>query len=204
MAESKETQFRVSSFLLGDRNDETIQEDALQTGQLVRRTVSRGADVGELKSELIEMRQMLSKVVERGNIEQKVFDSLHSELKEYKNDFFYERLKPIVRPLLFLHDSLSQLDDEVKTRVSTDAEMQKTVQENLAYFRTQLEEVLAICEVTPITETDGVFDGAIHKAVETVPVAPELENTVQGVVRGGWYLNGTLLRPVEVVRGRAK
>ena len=76
--------------------------------------------------------------------------------------------------------------------------------ENLAYFRDQVQEILTICEVTPIEETRGQFDPAIHKAVEMVPVAPEHDNTIQRVVRTGWYLNGTLLRPVEVVRGKAQ
>ncbi len=181
-----------------------MEETSPLPGQMVRRTVVRGQnDVGELRSEIEEMRALLLKVIERGSVEQKVFDSLHNELKEYKNDFFYERLKPIVRPLLFLHDSLSQLDTEVSARTSSDAEMQATVRENLAYFRTQLEEALAICEVTPILESRGAFDAAIHKVVDTVAVAPEQDNTVVRVVRGGWYLNGTLLRPIEVVRGRA-
>ena len=181
-----------------------MEETSLSPGQIVRRTVVRGqADSGELRAEIEEMRELLGKVIERGSVEQKVFDSLHNELKEYKNDFFYERLKPIVRPLLFLHDSLHQLDSEMSARTSSDLEMQTNVRENLTYFRTQLEEALAICEVTPILESSATFDAAIHKVVETVAVAPEQENSVVRVVRGGWYLNGTLLRPIEVVRGRA-
>lgn len=173
-------------------------------GQMVRRTVSRGgANTEELRGELVELRRMMLKIVERGSVEQKIFDSLHTELKDYKNDFFYERLKPIVRPLLFLHDSIEQFDDEIAARHTTDATLQKDVRDNLTYMRNQIVEVLAICEVTPISETRGTFDAAIHKAVETVSVAPAEDNTIQRVLRAGWYLNGTLLRPVEVIRGRA-
>ena len=211
MTERKDNSpFRVSSLLAGERETNDIEDNEpeeapIAPGQMVRRTVSRnGANVNELRSELDEIRAMLLKINERGSVDQKVFDSLHTELKEYKNDFFYERLKPIVRPLLFLHDSLSQLDREISTHQSDDGEMQKTVRDNLSYFSQQLEEVLTICEVTPISETSGAFDNAIHKVVDTVAVEPEHDNTVQKVVRGGWYLNGTLLRPIEVVRGRVK
>lgn len=206
MLESKDAvPFRSSLLQSEVEMGAPTEAPALSPGQMVRRTVSRnGSDVGELKADLDEMRLMLKKINERGSVDQKVFDSLHTELKEYKNDFFYERLKPIVRPLLFLHDSLTQLDTEVSSSESSDQEMQKTVRENLTYFCTQLEEVLAICEVTPIPETSGTFDSAVHKAVETVSVPHDDDNTIQRVVRGGWYLNGALLRPVEVVRGRAK
>lgn len=181
-----------------------VPADTTIPGQLVRRTVVRGtATDGSLRDELNDMRQMLARITERNTVEQRVFDTLHSELKDYKNDFFYERLKPIVRPLLFLHDSIEQLDCELAARETADEQLKRDVTENIQFLRTQLTEILAICEVTPITETRGRFDPAIHKAVESVQVAPEEDNTIQRVVRSGWYLNGTLLRPVEVVRGRA-
>lgn len=201
--------FRAPGFLSGNREEANIEteDSGVLPGQMVRRTVSRGANINagneEMRAELETLRAMIQKVLERGSVEQKVFDSLHSELKDYKNDFFYERLKPIVRPLLFLHDSIEQFDGELETRVTSDEALKKEVRDNLAYLRAQLTEVLTICEVTPITETRGAFDTAIHRTVETVNVAPEQDNMVQRVMRSGWYLNGTLLRAVEVVRGKA-
>lgn len=177
---------------------------AISVGQMVRHTVARGGlNVEELREEMNDLRRMITKVVERGAVEQKIFDSLHSELKDYKNDFFYERLKPIVRPLLFVYDSIAHLDEEIGARTTSDELLQKDVRANLAHLQHEIVEVLEICEVTPINETRGAFDPVIHKAVETVKVAPEQDNMVQRVVRNGWYLNGTLLRPVDVVRGRA-
>ena len=90
------------------------QETAAENApvQVYRRTVSAGrpddGTLSELRQDVQQLRAMMSRVVERNGVDQKVFDSLHSELREYKNDFFYERLKPIVRPLLFLYDSIQQ------------------------------------------------------------------------------------------------
>ncbi len=139
---------------------------------------------------------------------EKVFDTLHAELSSYKNDFIYEHLKPVVRPLLFLFDSLEQFEEEI-TRLEPPAQEERRqefsprlVRENLHYFREQLVEALRICEVTQMDKPEGAFNPKLHKAVEVVPVAADQDNTVQRVVRSGWYLNGQLLRPAEVVVGR--
>ncbi len=49
---------------------------------------------------------------------------------------------------------------------------------------------------------EGLFDARLHKAIDTVEVEAEADNTVQRVVRSGWYLNGRVFRPAEVVIGK--
>lgn len=168
------------------------------------------AEINALRDEVHLLLRGQAEMVERGTAQEKVFNVLHAELQDYKNDFVYERFKPTVQSLLFLCDSLEQFDKEMADEEVPDSEERQQglspqiVRENIAYFRVQLVEALATCAVTPMETPQGEFDPHRHKAVKLVAVAHTADNVVQEVVRGGWYLNGQLLRPAEVIVGRAK
>ncbi|MBV9864386.1 MAG: nucleotide exchange factor GrpE [Abitibacteriaceae bacterium] len=152
----------------------------------------------------------IKQVNERESTQEKVFNTLYSELNDYKNDFIYERLKPVVRPLLFLYDSLEQFDEEVASFERPSQEERRAgmspslVRQNVSYFKEQLVEALRICEVTLMDRPEGEFDPKLHKAVEVLPVEADQDRKIQKVIRNGWYLNNQLLRPAEVVIGRKK
>lgn len=173
--------------------------------------------VAGMAQELLSLRQQLqnihgeiSDLNSRESGQEKVFDTLHAELSGYKKDFIYEHLKPVVRPLLFLYDSLEQFDTEVAAFERPQGEERRSalsprvVRDNVTFFRDQLVEALQVCEVTMMEEPKGEFNPKLHKAIEAVAVDPSQNNTIQKVVRSGWYLNGQLLRPAEVVVGRGK
>lgn len=176
------------------------QQIATQTGLISDELV-------RLRTEIELMQHAFVELGERESNQEKVFDLLHKELSDYKNDFIYEHLKPVIRPLLFLYDSLEQFDDELQPFVrDTDERRQmlspKLVGENMKYFQDQLVEALQVCEVTMMQKPQGQFDPKLHKAVDVVAVTPDKDNTIQRVVRTGWYLRGQLFRPAEVVVGR--
>lgn len=162
-----------------------------------------------MRGALSHMTQQLEEINQRESAQERVFDTLHAELGDYKKDFIYERLKPIVRPLLFLYDSLEQFDDEVALHEKPDdAERRglspRLVRENVAYFRDQLVEALHVCQVTQMDKPRGVFNAKLHKAMAVEPVSPEQHGQILRVLRSGWFLNGQLLRPAEVVVGKAE
>ncbi len=165
-------------------------------------------EIGAIRGGLESIGDMVTAINEREGALEKVFDALHAELADYKNDFLYEHLKPVVRPLLFLFDSMEQFDAEVAmTEVATGQERRQSispavVRENVRYFRDQLIEALRVCEVVVMEPPRGAFNAKFHKAIDVVPVAQEQDGTIQRVVRSGWFLNGQLLRPAEVVVGR--
>lgn len=171
------------------------------------------AEIESMHSTMERMTDMVTTMYERENALEKVFDALHHELADYKNDFLYEHLKPVVRPLLFLFDSLEQFDAEVtmaeaamKERAVEERRQSvlspPVVRENIRYFRDQLVEALRVCEVTIMDSPRGPFNAKFHKAIDVVPVAQEQDGHIQRVVRSGWFLNGQLLRPAEVVVGK--
>jgi molecular chaperone GrpE (heat shock protein) len=167
-------------------------------------------DFEEMKAEMERMHHIVNELNERESSMEQVFNTLHSELMDYKKDFIYEHLKPIVRPLLFLYDSLEQFDREIELyeRPHTDERRQtglapRLVRENIGYFREQLVEALRICEVTQMETPAGAFLPRLHKAIDVAPVDQSQDNQIIRVVRAGWYLNNQVLRPAEVVVGKA-
>ena len=168
--------------------------------------------VGEfqhMQGDLQKMYDLMEEVSERESAQEKIFNTLHSELRDYKNDFIYEHLKPVVRPLLFLYDSLEQFDAEIALyERPTNGERRQVglspqlVRENIAFFRDQLVESLRICEVSPMESPKGAFNPRMHKVIDVVPVEANQDGMIQRVVRSGWYLNGQLLRSAEVIVGK--
>jgi molecular chaperone GrpE (heat shock protein) len=164
------------------------------------------AELQELRETVSEIHRVLSEFSERGSAQEKVFDTLHSELQDYKNDFIYEHLKPVLWPLLFLFDSLEQYAREIVGRATSTGGHQvdaKEVLDHLKFFRGQLVESLRICEVTPMKQPTGAIDLKCHKGIGVEPVQdPSEDNTVRRVVRTGWFLNGKVLRHAEVIVGK--
>jgi len=166
-------------------------------------------EIGQLRDGMEDMSRLMQEMCDRGNAQEKVFDTLHAELQDYKNDFIYEHLKPVVRPLLFLFDSMEHFDEELmqQERPQVDERRQasapRIVRQNVAFFREQLVEALRICEVTPMQKPEGKFDARLHKAVDIMQVEAEQADNIVRVVRSGWYLNGRVFRHAEVVVGRS-
>ena len=162
-----------------------------------------------MRDTLGQMTQHIEEINHRESTQEKVFDTLHAELGDYKKDFIYERLKPVVRPLLFLYDSLEQFDDEVAQHEKPDEQERRglsprLVRENVVYFRDQLVEALQVCQVTQMETPTGAFNAKLHKAMGVEEVPNERHGQILRVLRSGWYLNDQLLRPAEVVVGKGK
>lgn len=192
---------------------QTQPEDAATvSGQSVApaRSSVVAAELSDLRDEIERLTQQVTQVNEREGSLERVFDTLHAELSDYKNDFLYEHLKPVVRPLLFLFDSIEQFDSEVAMTQDVSPNPTATpgtlaafvVRENVEFFRDQLVEALQVCEVTIMEAPRGAFNSKFHKAVDVMPVDREKDGTIVRVVRSGWFLNGQLLRPAEVVVGK--
>jgi len=166
------------------------------------------ARLAKMQNEMLRMSRLVESINERESSQEKVFNTLHSELRDYKNDFIYEHLKPIVRPLLFLYDSMEQFDAEVaeadKNHNGSEARTMppKLVRQNIQYFKDQLVEALRICEVTPMETPRGQFNPKLHKVIDVVPVKAEQDGTIQRVIRSGWYINQQVLRSAEVIVGK--
>ena len=170
------------------------------------------SELEQLRGGMEEMYRVMTEMQERGDAQDKVFNTLHAELQDYKNDFIYEHMKPVVRPLLFLFDHMEQFENELGTQrnptptpgVERRLLSPELMCENISFFREQLVEALRICEVTPMKRPEGEVDSRLHKVVDTVPTDAAGHNVIQRVVRSGWYLNGRVFRPAEVIIGLSR
>ena len=161
-----------------------------------------------IHNEVLRMSQLVESINERESSQEKVFNTLHAELRSYKNDFIYEHLKPIVRPLLFLYDSMEQFKDEIEESnrnlrgFEARSMSPKLVRQNIEYFKDQLVEALRICEVVPMEMPRGQVNAKLHKIIDVVPVNAEQDGIIQRVIRSGWYINQQVLRQAEVIVGK--
>lgn len=189
----------------GDLIDDVIDDEAIASDGDAKAMHDR---LAKMQSEMVRMSRLVESINERESSQEKVFNTLHSELREYKNDFIYEHLKPIVRPLLFLYDSMEQFDHEVAeankhhSGGESHSMPPKLVRQNIQYFKDQLVEALRICEVTPMETPRGQFNPKLHKVIDVVPVKAEHDGTIQRVIRSGWYINQQVLRSAEVIVGK--
>ncbi len=137
--------------------------------------------------------------------ENKAFDTLHAELTDYKNDFFYERLKPFARQMLFVCDALEQYGAEIADSAAAGKTLPAAdVAANISHCTEQLKDALRLIEVAPIEAAGEQFDPKTQRAIEVEAVPAARDKEVLRQVRAGWTMGANLLRPADVVVGKAE
>ena len=138
-----------------------------------------------------KIEQQLAAIRETESVNQKLFDSLHTELISYRDNFVRDSLqKPVIRDLVVLFDDLS------KICAQAEAPQLRTNLENLLHF---LVEIFHRLEVTEI-ESHEMVDRTLHKVVGMEETdAPEENGRIVSRLKKGFLWQGKVLRPEEVV-----
>jgi len=186
-------------------------EQPYDDGELLETLGAMAGAITQMQECLDTVRADIAGIRHKGSDSERVFDALHAEMSDYKRDFVFEHVKPMLRPMLFVFDALEEFDREMALYQTAqeleplppDALRAGKVRDNIAFVREQFEQALLACDVEPLPIPEGKFDAHQQKAVGTAAVEPELDGTVQGVSRLGWTIKGHVLRPTEVVVGRA-
>lgn len=153
---------------------------------------------------LSELRDLMIALQESDQARERAFDLLYEELNGYKNDFYLERLKPTLRALLFLLDSIEEFEREVASfETRGEAVPTEITKVNLVHFRNQLTDVFTLSDLSPIESKGDKFDPKTQRAVEVVKVDAAQHNTVQRQIRGAWKIGEKMLRAADVVVGRS-
>lgn len=129
--------------------------------------------------------------------------SFDEELARAKHRFEREAEREVARqrretiaPFL---DVLDDMDRALAASDDTEDEMRKGVEMIRDRFLAKLRDQ----GVTPMVVDGQRFDPERHEAMSMVPVSdPSLDNTVVGVIRTGYALDGDVLRPAGVAVGR--
>ncbi len=135
------------------------------------------------------------------SVNQRLFNSLHEELRSYRDDFLRDSLqKPMIRDLIVLLDDLSLVAESV--RQSANATETPSWHANLDNTTHTLVEILHRLEVDEIGATPKV-DRAIHRVASCEATDVEAEDgVIVKRLKRGFTWRGKVLRPEEVVAKR--
>lgn len=140
------------------------------------------------------------------SVNQRLFNSLHQELKSYRDNFLRESLqKPFIRDLVVLFDDLTGLASQMELASSSSEQRKGAVaqwSDNLQNAIHSLVEVLHRMEVNEI-EPKEMVDRAFHRVVSFEPADfAEDDGRIVMRVKRGFVWRDQVLRPEEVVAKR--
>jgi molecular chaperone GrpE (heat shock protein) len=139
------------------------------------------------------------------SVNQQLFDSMHSELRNYRDNFLHESLqKPFIHDLVLLYDDLSALAEQLRS-----AAQEKNGKRHIIQWRDNLEntihmlvEILHRFEVHEIEAKERI-DRSMHKVISFEPADfPEEDGCIVMRVKRGFMWRGKLVRPEEVIAKR--
>lgn len=160
--------------------------------------LASSATNNEAPGQLQRLEDHLVAIRQTETVNQRLFNSLHQELKSYRDNFLRESLqKPFIRDLVMLFDDLSSLASQ---RRASDATSQWSA--NLENSIAALVEILHRMEVTEIEPKERV-DRALHRVVSYEPADFEQDDGLIVMrVKRGFLWRDHVLRPEEVVAKR--
>lgn len=163
-------------------------------------------DDSELRSQLRKIDEHLTALRNTESVNHRLFNTLHQELKTYRDNFLRDSLqKPFIRDLIVLFDDLSNLSAQMQGSASSgDVRSPKVGQwcDNLENALHSLIEIMNRMEVSEIEPKDTV-DLTLHKVVTYEPADfAEEDGRIVMRVRRGFTWRDQVLRPEEVVAKR--
>ncbi len=180
--------------------------DGLLTKGLAKLTAALPSGENGLGSQLQRVEEHLVTIRDTESVNQRLFNSLHQELKNYRDNFLRDSLqKPFIRDLVVLFDDLSSLSAQMESTGGGVEAKQGTVAQWSANLRNSihaLTEIMHRMEVTEI-EPKEMVDRAFHKIVSYEPADfAEDDGRIVLRVKRGFIWREQVLRPEEVVAKR--
>jgi len=141
-----------------------------------------------------ELTELFRERLRTDAVQQKAFDQLYEELRQYKDDFIFQTEKPFLLDLLLFYDSLNWFQQSLQKQEMSP----EVVADSFQYLLDEFLELLYRRDVVPC-EGASRFDRRLHKAVRIVPTTSPAEDwRVQTVLKRGFLRGDRLLRAEEV------
>jgi molecular chaperone GrpE (heat shock protein) len=163
------------------------------------------AEPADLEQHFQKIDEQLVAIRSSEGVNQRLYDSLHAELRKYRDDFLYESLqKPFIHDLILLFDDLSGLSEQLRMAVNEQRDSVAQWRNNLENSIHSLLEIFHRLEVKEIEPQEKV-DRAIHRVISYEPAdfAEEDGHIVMRVKRGFCW-RGKVIRAEEVIAKRVK
>ena len=152
----------------------------------------------EIQDRLDELTRLFKERIERDEVQQRAFDQLYEELRQYKEDFLFQTEKPFLLDLLLFYDSLNWFQQSlVKQEMSPDV-----IADSFQYLIDEFLELLYRRDVLPMDGRE-TFDRETQKAIKVVYTDDRNRDyRIRQVLKRGFSRGGRMLRPEEVVISR--
>jgi molecular chaperone GrpE (heat shock protein) len=173
---------------------------------LVERLESLSTPSVEVIGRFEKIEEHLSALRSTDRVTQQLFDSLHAELRKYRDNFLHESLqKPFIHDLAILYDDLTSLAGQMRSAADEKGGKRSHIaqwSDNLENAIHSLLEILHRFEVHEI-EAKEFVDRSLHKVISYEPADfPEEDGRIIMRVRRGFLWRGKLVRPEEVIAKR--
>jgi len=148
-----------------------------------------------LAAEVTSLKQALAVRADNDAVQQKAFDQLYEELRQYKDDFIYQNEKALLLDLLLFYDSMNWFQTSlIKKEMSPEV-----VADSFQYLIDELLETLYRRDVLPMEATD-TFDRKTQKVIKTVEAeSADDDYHIHHVLKRGFTRGSRVLRAEEVV-----
>lgn len=128
----------------------------------------------------------------------RVIDSLHQELQQYRQGLHFVLLRPVLVDLIALYDDLGQIADSSAADAAESSAMQVMLR-NLVSFQATVEEILWRQDVEAFTVEGHTFDGKRQRSIHVEPTSDkDQDRWVARRLRKGFAYQERVLRP-EIV-----
>jgi len=117
-----------------------------------------------VQEKLGDLSRLFRERLERDDVQQRAFDQLYEELRQYKEDFLFQAEKPFLLDLLLFYDSLSWFQQSVVNKEQSP----ESIGDSFQYLIDEFLEVLYRRDVVPCDAQER-FDMKTHKAVKVLP-----------------------------------
>lgn len=148
---------------------------------------------------------------QKNNLNQRMFDALHEELKGYKDSFLLESVhKPVIRDLISLYDDLTTIHRQMSEAEHEAADVEggvggklherlRTMENNLGHNCEFVLEVLARLEVFIMPISSGKHDRSQSAVAVELTDDPDDDGLIVRTVKRGFTWKGRPIRPEQVI-----
>ncbi len=152
------------------------------------------AKLSAIEAAIEDLRRAVADRSQAERTQQKAFDALYEELRQYKEDFVFQAEKSLLLDLLLFYDSMNWFRESlVKQQMSPDV-----IVDSFQYLMDEFLEVLYRRDVIPM-ESSERFDRRTQKAIKVIPAdSAEQDQRVAQVLKRGFLRSERILRSEEV------
>lgn len=160
----------------------------------------------DLPAQLKKMDEHLAALRNTESVNHRLFNTLHQELKSYRDNFLRDTLqKPFIRDLIVLFDDLTSLASQMQSAATVPDARQSVVSQWSANLENAIHALLEVMHRMEVNEIEPreMVDRSLHKVVSYEPSDfAEDDGRIVMRVRRGFMWRDQVLRPEEVVAKR--